>query len=154
MNENNRLVVFIIDDQKYALPLAIVDRVVRAVEVTALPDAPPIIAGVFNLQGRPVPVVDLRRRFRLEARAIDVDDHFVIAQSSKMFVAFPVDEALGLVRDLGDELVAAADVVPDLPYVQSVVPSGAEMIYVLDIETVLTDDETETLQEKLDEVPE
>lgn len=154
MNENTRLVLFVVDDQKYALPLEIVDRVVRAVEVTPLPDAPPIIAGIFNLQGRPVPVVDLRRRFRLKERGIDVDDHFVVAQSSTMLVAFPVDEALGLVRDFDDEPVPAADVVPDLPYVASVVPSGADMVYVLDIDTVLTDDESETLQQRLDEVPE
>lgn len=154
MSENNRLVLFIVEDQKYALPLETVDRVVRAVEVTPLPDAPPIIAGIFNLQGRPVPVVDLRRRFRLPERPVDVDDHFVVAQSSTMLVAFPVDEALGLVRDLADEPVPASDVVPDLPYVAAVVPSGAEMVYVLDIDTVLTDDESETLQQKLDEVPE
>jgi purine-binding chemotaxis protein CheW len=154
VNEDNRLVLFIVDDQKYALPLEIVDRVVRAVEVTPLPEAPPVVAGIFNLHGRPVPVVDLRRRFRLPERAIDVDDHFIVAQSSTMLVAFPVDEALGLVKEFDDEPVPAADVVPDLPYVASVVPSGAEMVYVLDIDTVLTDDESDTLQQKLDEVPE
>lgn len=154
MNENHRLVLFILEDQKYALPLETVDRVVRAVEVTPLPEAPPIVAGIFNLQGRPVPVVDLRRRFRLAERAVDVDDHFLVARSSTMLVAFPVDEALGLVKEFDDEPVPAADVVPDLPYVASVVPSGAEMIYVLDIDTVLTDDENETLQQTLEEVPE
>jgi purine-binding chemotaxis protein CheW len=154
VNEDNRLVLFIVDDQKYALPLETVDRVVRAVEVTPLPEAPPIITGIFNLQGRPVPVIDLRRRFRLPERSIDVDDHFIVARSATMLVAFPVDEALGLVREFDDEPVPAADVVPDLPYVSSVVPSGADMVYVLDIETVLTDDESDTLQRKLDEVPE
>jgi purine-binding chemotaxis protein CheW len=154
VNENNRLVLFVVEDQKYALPLAVVDRVVRAVEVTPLPEAPAIVAGIFNLQGRPVPVVDLRRRFRLPERGIDIDDHFVVAQSSSMLVAFPVDEALGLVKDFDDEPVPAADVVPDLPYVASVVPSGADMVYVLDIDTVLSDDETESLQGTLGEVPE
>jgi purine-binding chemotaxis protein CheW len=154
VNENNRLVLFIVEDQKYALPLEVVDRVVRAVEVTPLPEAPPVIAGIFNLQGRPVPVVDLRRRFRLAERAVDIDDHFVVAKSATMLVAFPVDEALGLVKDLDDEPIPAADVVPDLPYVAFVVPSGADMVYVLDIDIVLTDDESETLQKTLDEVPE
>lgn len=154
MSENNRLVLFIVEDQKYALPLEVVDRVVRAVEVTPLPDAPPIIAGIFNLQGRPVPVIDLRRRFKLPERPVDVDDHFVVARSSTMLVALPVDEAVGLVKEFADEPVPASDVVPELPYVESVVPSGVEMIYVLDIDTVLTDDESETLQQTLDEVPE
>jgi purine-binding chemotaxis protein CheW len=154
VNGNDRLVLFTLDDQKYGLPLAVVDRVLRAVELTALPEAPRIIAGVFSLQGRPVPVVDLRRRFGLAERGIDVDDHFIVAQSSTMLVALPVDEALGLAKDLDDERVPAADVVPDLSYVESVVASGAEMVFVLDIDTVLTDDEEGALHDHLDGAPE
>lgn len=153
MNDNDRLVLFTIDDQKYGLPLQIVDRVLRAVEVTALPEAPRIVAGIFSLHGRPVPVIDLRRRFRLPERRIDVDDHFIVARSSTMLVALPVDEALGLARDLDDERVPAADVVPDLNYVESVVAAGAEMVFVLNIDTVLTDDEEAALQARLDEAP-
>lgn len=149
MTDKDRLVVFVVDDQKYALPLDVVERVVRAVEVTPLPEAPPIIAGVFSLQGRVVPVVDLRRRFRLPERAVDPDDHFVVARSSDLLVALPADEALGLVKDLGDDRVAAADVARDLTYVESVVPQGAEMVFVLDIDTVLTEDERSDLDESL-----
>ena len=153
VNENDRLVLFTIDDQKYGLPLTVVDRVLRAVEVTPLPEAPRIVAGVFSLQGRPVPVIDLRRRFGLPERRVDVNDHFIVAQSSTMLVALPVDEALGLARDLDDERVPAADVVPDLNYVESVVAAGAEMVFVLDIDTVLTDDEEGALRDRLDEAP-
>jgi purine-binding chemotaxis protein CheW len=154
VKDSSRLVLFTLDDQKYGLPLHVVDRVVRAVEVTPLPEAPRIISGVFSLQGRPVPVIDLRRRFGLPERGVDVDDHFIVAQSSTMLVALPVDEALGLAKDLDDERVAAADVVPDLNYVESVVAAGSEMVFVLDIETVLTDDEAETLKDRLDADPE
>lgn len=153
MNRIDRLVLFTLDDQKYGLPLEVVDRVLRAVEITPLPEAPRIVAGVFSLQGRPVPVIDLRRRFGLPERGVDVDDHFIVAQSSTMLVALPVDEALGLAKGLDDERVPAADVVPDLNYVESVVASGAEMVFVLDIDTVLTDDEEGALRDRLDEVP-
>lgn len=153
VNENDRLVLFVIDEQKYGLPLQVVDRVLRAVEVTALPEAPRIVAGVFSLQGRPVPVVDLRRRFGLPERGIDVDDHFIVAKSSTMLVALPVDEALGLAKGLDDARVPAADVVPDLNYVESVVSAGSEMVFVLDIDTVLTDDEEHALRDHLDEAP-
>jgi len=148
--ENNRLVLFVLEEQKYALPLETVDRVVRAVEVTPLPEAPPIIAGVFSLQGRVVPVVDLRRRFHLPERTVDVDDHFVVARSSQRLVALMVDEALGLAGELAGERIPAAEVVPELNYVDSVVADGSDMIFVLDIERVLTEDEEEALQGSLD----
>jgi len=150
--DSSQLVMFIVERQRYALPLEMVERVVRAVAVTALPEAPPIIVGVINMQGRVVPVVDLRKRFRLERREIDIEDHFVIARSSTGAVALPVDEAEGLIRDLGGERVPAAEIVPNLNYVEEVFLLGPEMVFVLDIDTVLTDDEELVLADSLREI--
>lgn len=52
--------VFVLDEQSYALYLPSVERVVRAVEVTPLPKAPDIVSGIINLRGKITPVVDLR----------------------------------------------------------------------------------------------
>jgi purine-binding chemotaxis protein CheW len=149
VTDSSQLVVFVVDGQRYALPLETVERVVRAVEVTPLPEAPPIISGVINIQGRVVPVLDLRKRFHLEERAVDPEDHFVVARSATGAVALPVDEAEGLVRDLGGEQVAAAEIVPDLNYVEQVFLMGPEMVFVLAIDTVLTDDEELVLADSL-----
>lgn len=43
MNKLNHLVVFILNDQRYALYLSAVERVIHAVEITPLPKAPDII---------------------------------------------------------------------------------------------------------------
>jgi purine-binding chemotaxis protein CheW len=147
--DTSQLVIFVVDEQRYALPLGAVERVVRAVEVTPLPEAPPIILGIVNVQGRVVPVVNLRKRFHMEERPIDVEDHFIVAQSSTGQVALPVDEAHGLVRDMNGEYVAAAEIVPNLSYVDQVFLYGAEMVFVLDIDTVLTDDEELALADSL-----
>ncbi len=144
--------MFLVDGQRYALPLSIVERVVRAVAVTALPEAPPVIIGVIGIQGRVVPVVDLRKRFRLSPRPIDIEDHFVIARSSTGAVALPVDEAEGLITDSSGDKVPAAEIVPNLNYVDEVFLLGPEMVFVLDIDTVLTDDEEFVLTESLREI--
>lgn len=141
--------MFVLDGQRYALPLPAVERVVRAVEVTVLPEAPPIVIGVINIQGRVVPVVDLRKRFHLPERAVDPEDHFIVARSSTGVVALPVDEAEGLVRDLGGERVAAAEIVPELNYVDQVFLMGPDMVFVLAIDTVLTDEEELVLADSL-----
>lgn len=51
MKKPNHLIVFVLDSQHYALPLLAVDRVVRMVAITPLPNAPDIILGVVNFQG-------------------------------------------------------------------------------------------------------
>jgi purine-binding chemotaxis protein CheW len=144
-----RILVFTINDQKYAFQLTAVERIVRAVEVTPLPEAPAIVIGVINVHGRVLPVVDLRRRFRLAERAIDPDDQFIIAQSSTIAVALPVDATLGVVEDAAEERSAAAAILPDVNYVDYVLSHDAEMIFVLDVDTVMTDDEERALADSL-----
>lgn len=49
-------------DRLHAIPLNIVDKVVQAVAITSLPDPPPGIKGVIDVQGAIVPVVDLHAK--------------------------------------------------------------------------------------------
>ncbi len=59
-----RLVVFDLGGESYALPIAAVDEVVRLPDVlTRVPRAPAFVEGVMNLRGTVVPVVDATRRF-------------------------------------------------------------------------------------------
>jgi purine-binding chemotaxis protein CheW len=70
------LVVFALDDQRYALALTCVQRSIRVVAVTPLPGAPAIVMGVIDLGGVVIPVIDIRGRgegptFSLELPAAD-----------------------------------------------------------------------------------
>ena len=57
MVDMNHCVVFTLDERFYGVRLSVVARVLRAVEITPLPKAPPIVIGVINLGGRIIPVV-------------------------------------------------------------------------------------------------
>ena len=65
MNRLIRLVNFNLDDQKYALFLSAVIRIIRVVEITSLPKAPEIVLGVINMHGQIIPVSNIRERFQL-----------------------------------------------------------------------------------------
>jgi chemotaxis-related protein WspB len=56
-----KVLVFHIGRERYALPLARVDRVLPAARLQELPGAPDYVRGLLNLHGEPVPVVDLSR---------------------------------------------------------------------------------------------
>ena len=56
------LLVFSVDEQEYALPYTIVEKVVRSVEITPLPNAPDIIKGIINVHGRVIPVLSVREK--------------------------------------------------------------------------------------------
>jgi len=55
-----QLIGFRLADQEYALPIDVIQEVIRAVEATKLPSAPAFLAGVINLRGKVTPLVSLR----------------------------------------------------------------------------------------------
>ena len=108
-----QLLVWTLDRQHYALPLAAVDRVVRAVAVTALPGAPDIVSGMINVRGAIIPVINMRKRLNLPQRDIDPGDTVVLAHTSRRRLAFFVDFVSRL-ADCKKHLNCALDV-PCIP---------------------------------------
>ncbi len=88
--------LFTIEQRRFAIELAAVRRVLRMVEITPLPDAPGRLAGVLNLHGEILPVVDLRRSCGLPPRAFLPSDQLLIATANDRPLALPIDAAEGV----------------------------------------------------------
>ena len=144
------LVAFRLAEQRYALPLMAVERVIRAVDVTPLPDAPPVVCGVMDMHGDVLPVLNIRGRFGLPDRKIDPADQFLIAQTTQRTMVLVVDEALGVIRVPRSALIDAAQIVPGLDYVQGVVKLDDGLVLIHDLEKFLSMDEARTLDEAMD----
>lgn len=135
------LVVFALDDQRFALPVSAVERVVPAVYVTPLPKSPAIVLGVINVQGRIVPVINLRKRCRIPEREMDLNDQIIIAHTSKRAVALVVDSTQ-VVACPEEELIPVEQILPGLDYANQVLkrPEGLVLIYSLDTLLSLDDE--------------
>lgn len=131
-------VLFTVEEQVYALDLWEVERIVRAVEVRPLPEVPAYVTGVIDVQGRILPVVDLRIRFDRPPKPLDPNDHFLIAQGPTHSVVLPVDMTLGS-YDIPAESIPADSELPRC--VRKVVPLDLGVVYSLDLQRVLFGDE-------------
>ena len=138
-----QLVVFHLDEQRYALHLAAVERIVAVPEVTPLPHAPEIVLGVVNVGGRVAPVVDIRRRFKLPMREVHLSDHLIIASTARRMVAMIVDGATGVIEHR--EITAAGGIVQGLEYVEGVAKLEDGLILIHNLETFLSLDEEKAL---------
>jgi purine-binding chemotaxis protein CheW len=145
----NQLVIFTLGDRRYGLPLFAVDRIVRVVDVTSLPKAPDIVLGVVNVQGRVIPVINVRRRFRLPERETALTDQMVIACTTRRQVALMVDAVTGVLHYSEHEAVAAEDVLPDLQYVEGVVKLDDGLILIHNLDTFLSLEEEVLLDRAL-----
>lgn len=138
-------VVLCFDALRIALPLSGVERVIHAVYVTPLPGAPAIVSGVVNVQGRVIPVVNMRRRFRLPAREMALTDRLVIAHTAQRAVALVADSVSGVLEHAEPDCVDAETILPGLEYVDGVVKLDDGLILIHDLDRFLSLDEADAL---------
>jgi purine-binding chemotaxis protein CheW len=143
------LVPFLLDDQRYALHLGVVERVIPAVEITPLPKAPEIVLGLINIRGKIIPTLNMRRRFRLPERETELKDHFIIANTSKRTLAIPADMVSGVIQVSDEEITEAMDILPGLEYVEGVVRLKEGLLLIHDLERFLSLEEETILDEAL-----
>lgn len=67
----DRYLAFRVDDDVYAIEVRHVTVIVPLQPITEVPDMPAYVRGVMNLRGRVIPVLDVRRRFRLPDIELD-----------------------------------------------------------------------------------
>jgi len=152
MNQKIQLCLFTLDERRYALTLLCVERVVFVVDITPLPKAPPVVLGVVNVKGDIVPVYDVRRRFRLPQRAINLTDQLMIARTSQQTVALLVDSVDGVIEVAEEDIAAAQGILPDIEYVQGIVKLQDGLVLIHDLEQFLSAEEERTLDEALKSV--
>lgn len=97
-------IMFRLQDDDYALEVSSVSEVVRMVALATLPDAPDWLAGVVNMRGHIMPVVDLRRWLHLPAPRPDLTTPIIIVHAGEQQFGAIVD-ALDAVIELPDVVV-------------------------------------------------
>jgi purine-binding chemotaxis protein CheW len=96
------LLTFNVASQTYGLPVTNVVRIIEMVTITQLPDVPETIQGIINLQGKAVPVMDLRRRFGLPHEAYGLHTPIILANMDGN------DRMLGLIVDAVEDVLEIA----------------------------------------------
>ncbi|MRR14356.1 chemotaxis protein CheW, partial [archaeon] len=75
----------------YAVPIQAIEEIIGCQEISLLPNVPDFIKGVINLRGDLVPIMDLRLKFRLEAREYNPLTVFLIVRVEEKIMGLVVD---------------------------------------------------------------
>jgi purine-binding chemotaxis protein CheW len=146
---SSQYVVFTLDAQRYTLPLARVEKVVPAAYITPLPQAPAIILGVINVQGHIIPVVNLRKRFRLPERELELTDQFLVGKTQRRTVALVVDTVLSVTDFPEHEVMSGTQILPGLGSIAGVIKTTDDVLLIHDLDLCLSLDEEQALDEAL-----
>jgi purine-binding chemotaxis protein CheW len=145
------LVIFTLDENRFALKLSAVERVVRVVEITPLPKAPDIVLGIIDVQGGIIPVIDVRKRFRFPERETQLNDQLIIARTVKRTVALLADDVTGVMACPVERIVEGEKVVSGMAFVEGIVKIDEGMILIHNLDTFLSLDEENRLDDAIRE---
>ena len=146
------LLIFTLDRQRYALRLETVAKVVRAAAITPLPDAPDIVLGILDLQGEVIPVINLRKRFRLPESGIRSEDQFVIARTKTLTLALVVDGVDSVMEQADRAVIPPDHIMTGLGYLKGVTSMPEGLVLIHDLESLLFAAEEELLAQALEQV--
>jgi purine-binding chemotaxis protein CheW len=132
-------VVFKVDDCDYLLPAETVLQMESYSGATHVPGAPAFVAGIVQVRGRVVPVVDLRVRFGLAPAEATLDSRIVVGQHGERVVGLLVDSAREVIK------VAPGQLSPPPPilshqakgYVKAVAQVGPRVMLLVDFAGVI-----------------
>lgn len=95
MNQEMQMVVFKLkqadSECEYAVPITQVQEIIKNSKPIRLPQSPDFLEGVINLRGKVIPIVNLKKRFNLEAEETD-DSCSVVVEVDGNTVGIMVDE--------------------------------------------------------------
>jgi len=91
-------VTFRVGTAEYVVPAALVLHLESFEAATHVPGAPPYVAGLVQVRGRVVPVIDLRKRFGLPPTDHELAHRLVVVQLGARIVGLAVDSAREVIQ--------------------------------------------------------
>ncbi len=151
MDDSKLANVFLINDQQYAITIESIIQIVRAVEVTIVPQAPPFIMGVVDYHGQIIPVMNIRYCLGLESKEVNVNDRFLILQTPKRIVAIVVDEIKDVITIDEVEKIKSTSLSDKIDFGYLIrLESGIVFIY--DIERLISPENEEAIKLMLESI--
>jgi purine-binding chemotaxis protein CheW len=129
-------VIFQLAGTGYALSVEEVRQVEMVEKVTPVPTSPAYVLGVASLRGQVLPVISLRRRLRLDERALDQEARLLVVEWKNRVVALAVDSATEF-REIAPGAIQPApeDAAGDM--VDRLIHLGERTLLLLDLDKVL-----------------
>jgi len=140
-------VTFRLAEEIYGINVMQVQEVLRVSEIAPVPGAPHYVLGIINLRGNVVTVIDTRIRLGLETTEVTDSTRIVIIEGAKHVVGILVDCVAEVVDLATSEVESAPNVGNDesAKYIQGVASRDGELLILVDLNKLLTDEEWEEL---------
>lgn len=93
-----QLVTFELAEEEFAINILNVQEIIRLLPITRVPNTPSFVDGVINLRGKVIPVIDMRRRFKLPPKEYTSNTRIIVMNLKTQTVGFVLDAVSEVLR--------------------------------------------------------
>ncbi len=144
-----KYLTFILNEEIYGIEILKVREIIGLMDITNVPQTPDYMKGVINLRGKVIPVIDLRLKFTMQEEEHTQETCVIVVEVDGTSIGIIVDS----VSEVSDIEGKSIEVAPrfgqgiDTTFIMGLGKVKEKIIILLDIETVLSAEELEMVEQ-------
>ena len=143
---DKQYIIFKLNDEKFAANINHIASITEYSSITPLPNGPAYVDGLLNLRGDIIPVVNLKKRFKMTEQKMN-EKRILIARKNNVQIGFLVDDASQSMTVEESKILPPPQIAikKENNYISEVCIYNNELIIVVDLDRVLSDAEVNDL---------
>ena len=104
MARPGQYLTFVLKDQLYSVPIGTVREINSLSEITPVPRTPDFVAGVMNLRGKVIPVINLRMKLGLQSTDHTKKTCIIVIETDVGQIGMIVDSVSGVIELVANQI--------------------------------------------------
>jgi len=146
----DQYIKFDIADQTFGIDVLSSREIVRAEEITVIPDSPDFVKGVIDLRNEIVPIVSLQERFNMAVGGEDKqkEKKIIIIAIDDTLLGLEVNEVEEIVKITSEEIQKAPEITRKFKkdYIKGVAKLEDSLLVILAVQKIFSGDEIEEIK--------
>ncbi len=145
--QKGRYLIFSLGNESYGIEIQYVTEIIGIQTIIEVPEVPDYVKGIINLRGKIIPVMDVRLRFKKEAREYIDRTCVIIVDIQELSIGLIVDSVSEVLTIPEEDMVDPPQLNKgnNSRYIKSIGKVGNDVKLLLDCEKLLSEDEMEEL---------
>ncbi|MBU4138832.1 MAG: chemotaxis protein CheW [Euryarchaeota archaeon] len=144
-------------DEEFGVEIDTVQEIIRMINITEIPRAPPYVKGLINLRGRIIVVINLSTIMRVGSNEPDANTRIIVADVDGTVMGFIVDSVSEVIRLSAKSIEPTPSIITNKirsEYIKGVGKINERLLILLNLNKMLSSEELIHIQNMSSEIAE
>ena len=137
MEKYRDFLFFRLENQRFAIPLACVKKVLHVVEIRPLPKQPAFLHGIINYYGKVLPIINLHFLFSCASKTIELSDQLIVIRTAKVKFGLLVNKVLEVYHVDERDIKDSEPMMYGSCFMQGVIKNQEGIVLISDVDAFL-----------------